>query len=210
MLASISPLGERARSSRWVVTAVAYLAGSLVGGGAVGALFAALGSLLPRAWRTSPAAAAVVGVLLLVGLLLDRGVLGLRLPTWRRQVDEVWLGRYRGWVYGVGFGAQLGFGVVTIVTSATVYAMALLCAFSGDLRVGLLLGTVFGAVRALPVLGMARAADRSSLHRAFRRLDRWGPAADRLAQLSLAAAGAALVGVALADAARMSVLTGGG
>ena len=33
-------------------------------------------------------------------------------------VHEQWLTRYRGWVYGVGFGAQLGFGLVTIITSA--------------------------------------------------------------------------------------------
>ena len=44
-------------------------------------------------------------VLLLAGLLLDRRVGGLRLPTWHRQVDERWLARYRGWVYGLGFGA---------------------------------------------------------------------------------------------------------
>lgn len=205
MLASISPLGERGRHSRWVVTVVAYLAGSVIGGAAIGTVSSALGALLPRPWRTSPAGAVVLALLLVAGLLIDRGVLGLRLPTWRRQVDEGWLARYRGWVYGLGFGAQLGFGVVTIVTSATVYAVALLCAFGGDLRVGLLLGALFGALRAAPVLGMARARDRTSVHRAFRRLERWGPRVDRLAQACLAAGAAALVG-----AAGMSLLAGGG
>ena len=95
-------------------------------------------------------------MLLLAGLLLDRRAAGLRLPTWRRQVDEAWLARYRGWVYGAGFGLQLGLGVVTIVTSATVYATVLLCALSGSPPVGLALGALFGLARALPVLGAGR------------------------------------------------------
>ena len=101
---------------------------------------AALGGLLPESWRGSPVAAILVAALLLAGLPLDSRVAGLRLPTWRRQVDEAWLGRYRGWVYGAGFGVQLGLGVVTIVTSATVYATVLLCALSGSPPVGLALG----------------------------------------------------------------------
>ena len=197
MLASISPLGERARSSRWGVTVTAYVLGSVVGGATVGLLAAALGSLLPPSWRGSPAAGVLVAAVLLAGLLLDLRVAGLRLPTWRRQVDEAWLGRYRGWVYGGGFGVQLGLGVVTIVTSATVYATVLLCALSGSPPVGLALGTVFGLVRALPVLGLAGMHDRAALHRVFHRLERWAPRADRLARATLATGAAALVAAAV-------------
>jgi hypothetical protein len=200
MLASISPLGERARASRWSVTVVAYLLGSTVGGAALGAGSALLGSLLPLAWRSSSAAAVVVGLLLAIGLALDLRVAGSRLPSCRRQVDEAWLGRYRGWVYGVGFGAQLGFGVVTIVTSATVYAVALLAGLSGSLIAGAGIGVVFGTVRALPVVALARVHDRAALHRAFRRLERWAPRADRLAHGSLAGAAVALVAVAVVAA----------
>ena len=196
MLSSISPFGERARASRWSVTVVAYLLGSLTGGLALGLLAAALGSLLPAALRESPWTATVLAALITLGLLLDRGVTGRRLPSWRRQVDERWLSGYRGWVYGVGFGAQLGFGVVTIVTSATVYATALLAAWSGDLRAGLVIGVVFGLVRALPVPLLARVQDRAGLYRVFRRLERWARPADRLAQGSLALAATALLAVA--------------
>jgi hypothetical protein len=150
MLTSISPLGERARASRWWLTTTAYVVSSVVGGLALGLLAALVGSLLPEAWRSSPVAYLVVAVAIVTGLLLDLGVAGRRLPTWRRQVDQAWLGRYRGWVVGVGFGAQLGFGLVTIVTSATTYAVALLCLLSGDPAVGLLVGGTFGLVRALP------------------------------------------------------------
>ena len=34
-----------------------------------------------------------------------------------------WLGRYRSWVYGLGFGVQLGAGVTTVVVSSAVYVV---------------------------------------------------------------------------------------
>src|SRR3954447_7454341 len=172
MLASISPLGERARSSRWGVTVTAYVLGSVLGGAALGLLAAALGSLLPSSWHGSPTADGLVAALLLAGLALDSGVGRLRLPTWRRQVDEAWLGRYRGWVYGAGFGLQLGLGVVTIVTSSTVYATVVLAAVTGSVGAGALVGAVFGVVRSLPVLALRRVEDRADLHRVFDQLER--------------------------------------
>ena len=196
MLSSISPFGERARASRWWVTVVAYQLGSLLGGLTLGLLAAGLGSLLPEGVRESPATATVLAVLLVAGLLLDRGVAGRRLPSWRRQVDENWLSGYRGWVYGVGFGTQLGFGVVTIVTSSTVYATVLLAAWSGEVRAGMAIGAVFGLVRALPVPLLARVHAREDLYRVFGALERWARPADWLAQACLVVAAAALAGAA--------------
>jgi hypothetical protein len=112
-------------------------------------------------------------------------------PSWRRQVDEAWLARYRGWVYGLGFGVQLGLGVVTIVTSSTVYATVVLAALTGSVPGGALLGLVFGGVRALPVLALRRVQDRTELHRVFARLERLRGPADAVAR-------GALVGAALA------------
>ena len=124
MLTSITPLGERGRSRRWGATATWYLPGSIVGGAALGLIVGALGSALSSGRRVGDPAA------------LDRrgrvpGRRALRCTghpprSWRRQVDETWLGRYRGWVVGGGFGVQLGFGLVTIVSSASVYAALLL------------------------------------------------------------------------------------
>jgi sulfite exporter TauE/SafE len=71
MLSSISPLGERARSSRWWVTTAAYLLGSLAGGLALGGIAAMVGSVLPDDLRTSRWTLVVVALLLLVGLVLD-------------------------------------------------------------------------------------------------------------------------------------------
>ena len=200
MLTSISPLGERARASRWWLTTTAYVVSSTLGGIAVGA---------PRrpARRPRPRVRA-----LLAGRARRRGararrrapprprVGGARLPTWRRQVDEAWLGRYRGWVVGTGFGAQLGVGVVTIVTSSTTYAVLLLAALSGSAPVGALVGGVFGLVRALPLVLMARVDTRERLWAVLRRVEHDAPIADRVARLALAVGAAALTAVALRGA----------
>src|SRR4051794_16357363 len=103
MLTSISPLGERARGNRWSVTVAAYLLGSLLGGAALGALLGAVGELLLGPLPLIAAGVCVAAAAADLAGLLPRG---------SRQVDETWLNRYRGWVYGFGFGAQLGVGVV--------------------------------------------------------------------------------------------------
>src|SRR6478609_2749037 len=189
MLTSISPLGERARASRWWLTTVAYVVSSVLGGLALGLLAGLVGGLVPASWRSSPAAYLLVAVALGVG--------GRRLPTWRRQVDQAWLGRYRGWVVGVGFGAQLGFGLVTIITSATTYAVALLCLLSGSPAVGLVVGGTFGLVRALPSAFMGRVVTREQLWRVLSGVERGAPAADLAARLALAAAAATLTVIAM-------------
>ena len=201
MLTSISPLGERARASRWWVTTTAYVISSTLGGVTVGALAALLGGLVPEDVRSSPAVLLLVAAALVVGLVLDLGVGGARLPSWRRQVDEAWLGRYRGWVVGTGFGAQLGVGVVTIVTSSTTYAVLLLAALSGSVPVGALVGGVFGLVRALPLVMMVRVDTRERLWAVLRRVEYASPTAERVARLALAVGAAALTAAALRGAA---------
>ena len=161
MLTSISPLGERARGNRWSVTVGAYLLGSLLGGAAVGGLLGAVGQLL---LRPLPLVAALVCLAAAVADLA-----GL-LPHGRRQVDDTWLTRYRGWVYGFGFGSQLGVGVVTIVTSAATYAVWLLELLSGGWRAGLLIGKggLWGnVIRMSPPLNIAK----SDVDEAIRMLD---------------------------------------
>lgn len=197
MLSSISPLGERTRGSRWWLTTAAYLIGSLAGGLALGAVSAIIGLALPTHVRTSASALVLVALLLLAGLAFDLGVLRRAVPSWRRQVDEQWLTRYRGWVYGIGFGAQLGFGLVTIITSATTYAVVLLAALTGNWGAALAIGAVFGVVRALPSVLMARVHSRHELHAVFGLVERWARPADMVARVSLGGAALALLAAAM-------------
>jgi hypothetical protein len=73
----------------------------------------------------------------------------------QRQVNEDWLDTYRGWVVGAGFGFQLGFGLMTYITTAAFYVVLVAEVLTFSWRAGLALGAVFGLARALPVLGAA-------------------------------------------------------
>jgi hypothetical protein len=171
MLASITPLGERARGSSWGLTVAFFVVGSVVAGAGVGALLGALGSLL-MASVDGDLRLAVLAVALAVGLALD---LGGRLPSPRRQVNEDWLREYRGWVYGLGFGGQLGAGFATIVTTSLVY-VALLAAFlAGDVAVGALIVGACGAARGLSLLAGARVTEPAALMRLHASIDAWRP-----------------------------------
>ena len=150
MLASITPLGERGRGRRWGLTVTGYLLASTAGGLSMGSILGRMGGLIAGA--DIPPRGATVTVVL--GAALVDGF-RLRLPSTRRQVNEDWLVRYRGWVYGTGFGFQLGMGVVTIVTTATVYATLALTVIAATPAAGATIGATFGLVRALPVLAMA-------------------------------------------------------
>ncbi|MGI8579270.1 MAG: hypothetical protein ACR2K9_01790 [Solirubrobacteraceae bacterium] len=187
MLASITPLGERARRSRWGSTVAAFAIGSTLAGAALGALAGALGSVLLGGAGNDRWRLLVLAGFVALGLLLDLRVGGLRVPTTRRQVNEDWLVRYRGWVYGAGFGAQLGAGVFTIVTTAAVYLVPLAAFLLGSTGLGLLVGATFGAVRGASILPAARSRDTQGLMALHRRMRAWEPGGRR-AVLALQAA----------------------
>jgi len=194
MLASINPLGERARERRWGVTVVAYLLGSTAAAAMLGAVLGAVGDSLPLG---AGATALAVVALSALALAVDLGVGGLRLPTIHRQVDKDWLARYRGWVVGVGFGVQLGLGVVTIVNTAAVYLMLALALLTGSAVAGATVGATFGLVRALVILVVARVRRPDQLRRALRRVNAWRPLSERIGiavqALVLVAAGAVAI-----------------
>lgn len=83
----------------------------------------------------------------LIGIVLDSHVVGLALPTIKRQVDDEWMFRYRGWVYGLGWGLQLGTGLMTIVQGSAIYVFLMAALLSGSPYTGALLGACFGLVR---------------------------------------------------------------
>lgn len=170
MLASITPLGERGRQSRWSVTVTAFLIGATAAGTGVGALLGAAGSLVLADSVGARTRLVVLAVALLLAAALD--VLGA-VPGPRRQVNERWLDEFRGWVYGVAFGAQLGLGITTIVSSAATYAAMLAAFLSGGAGRGAVVMGCFGAVRGLTPLAAARVGRPDQLIAMHARLDRW-------------------------------------
>ena len=164
MLSSINPLGERGRGQRYWLTVLFYVLGSMLGGLLLGLVGGSLGMLLPSGpWRV-PAIALVAAA----GALAD--LVGLEPPSWRRQVDENWLSKYRGWVYGLGFGFQLGFGLVTIVTSASFYSLVAIAVLIGSFPTALSAGLLFGLARSVVILLGRDSLDPISLRAAMRRL----------------------------------------
>jgi sulfite exporter TauE/SafE len=183
MLSSIHPLGERARNNRWAVTVGSFLVAAVVAGGALGVALGFLGGVLFGSQASSTLVVATGAVAMAAGLL---DLIGPA-PGPRRQVNENWIGQFRGWVYGGAFGAQLGTGFVTYVVTWLVYATLVAELLTTSAWAGALVGGVFGLGRSLALLATAwvdRPSRLTSFHRVMGRI---GPAT-RLATAQLAVA----------------------
>jgi len=171
MLSSITPLGERGRGNRFRRTAAWFIVGAVTGGATLGAA----AGLLARGWsvlgvpdRTTLAIGALSAGLAVLG---DLGLLGFRIPVLRRQVNERWLDQFRGVIYGVGFGWQIGVGLATYVMTTGVFLAIALAVLNARFFVALAVGATFGTVRGLAVLVSARATTPEALRRLHRRMD---------------------------------------
>jgi sulfite exporter TauE/SafE len=120
------------------------------------------------------------------------------LPTTRRQVHEQWRAEYRGWVWGLTFGFQLALGVITVVTTSTVYVTWVAALLSGSTAAGAAIGVAFGLARALPILTVARVRTSGQLLGVDRTLQRLAAPARR----ATIAASASIAAVAIVGAAR--------
>ena len=105
----------------------------------------------------------------------------VRVPIHRRQVNERWLDQYRSWVYGAGFGWQIGTGLATYITTAAVYLMVVLGALSTSPAVALAIGCGFGLCRGLAVFLTARITNPTALRAFHRRFTEAGPTVGRVA-----------------------------
>lgn len=170
MLSSLTPMGERARGQRWAVTVVSFTVGSLAGGALVGLVLGTVGLLVPL---TPVAALAVLAVGALAAVVAD--LAGTTPPSLRRQVDRTWMTSFRGWVYGVGYGLQLGTGVLTYVSSWATWLMVVAMLLAPDLRLAVALGLLHGLVRGLSVWSTAGLRDPSALRAHHQRLHRAYP-----------------------------------
>ena len=196
MLGSITPLGERARGRRWGVTVTAYVMASAFGGVAIGAALGAFGSVAtPGVGATLRMLA--IAVAAAVGIVADAHLGGIHVPSVARQVNADWMSRYREWVYGAGFGLQLGLAVVTVVTTSAVYAMLVAAFLSGGVAGGALVAGTFGALRGATILTASGVRRAEQLARVRAALDRWDvPARTGSIAIQGVVAAALVVGVA--------------
>lgn len=178
MLSTITPLGEAGRGARFATSAAWFVAGAVVGGTCLGGVLAGVAALVASAGGApSTLLAGVVAAAALVAAASDTRVGGMQLPFHRRQVNELWLDRFRPWVYGAGFGWQIGVGFATYVTSAGLYLLVVLAALRASPLVALAVGVAFGSVRGLAVLLGRGLTDPAALRRFHKRFDAAEPAA---------------------------------
>jgi hypothetical protein len=220
VLSSITPFSERSRGHRYGATAAWFVAGAVVGGACLGALAAGLTAAASSLdlGRHPAWVAGMVAVVAGAAAAVDAGVFGEVIPIWRRQLNDAWMSRYRGWVYGAGYGWQLGVGVATYIMTAAVFAVPVLGVLSGDPGTALVICMLFGLVRGFVVLLTARVDTSAQLRALHRRFADWAPAvrlaviavelavvvAVLAAQWSLAGVGVALGAVAVLAGVELS------
>ena len=199
MLSSIHPFGERSRNNAFSQTAAAHVLGSILGGLALGLVAGGVGVVLlsvvsiPVEVRTG-LIVAVAGV----ATILEATKRERLFPTRTRQVNENWIQNYRGWVYGGGFGAELGFGISTIITTTLIHVLVLAMVLLGNLGAALILGALFGAVRGATVLAAAGVDSPEQLRNFHQRLD----------QLRSRSRAGAVVSLATATAIGLAAISG--
>jgi MFS family permease len=218
MLSTITPMAERSRGRRWGLTATWFILGAMLGGATLGVLAVGGALAIGAVGLSTTTVLGLAAAAALVGAAMDLGI-GTEMPHHRRQVDEVWLDQYRSWVYGIGFGWQIGTGLATYIMTAAVYVTVVLAALTGSPQLAMGIAVLFGLTRGLAILLGANLTDPERLRRFHRRFEELGPTvrwAVIVVQMAVAtvAAGAswglagAAVAVAIASVAVLSTRGG--
>jgi hypothetical protein len=176
MLSTVTPVAERGRGHRYAATCAWFVGGATAGGATLGGAAAALAVLVGRVDPSSATVAAIAAIAATIAAASDARVLGFHLPGHTRQVNEEWLGRFRPWVYGAGFGWQIGVGLATYIMTSGVYLMVAFTALGGEPLTAFAIVTGFGFLRGLAVLlsaGLTTPAKVFAFHRRFDALGIW-------------------------------------
>jgi len=171
MLSQITPVAEAGRNQRFARTAGWFIAGAVLGGLMLGIAIAGVAIALAAAGLDQRTAIALIAGGAFASAAVDAHLFGFGPPFLLRQVNEEWLSKYRAWVYGGGFGWQIGFGVTTYVMTAAVPLMIAVGALSANAWVAVAIATLFGFARGLAVLLGARLRTPAALLAFHRRFD---------------------------------------
>ena len=152
---------------------------AVLGGITLGAVMALLAAAASAAGLSSTEALGIGAVLAVLAAACDSHVVGFGPPFFRRQVNEGWLVSLRGWVYGLGFGWQVGAGVTTYIMTTAVFLTIALGALSASPAAALALGTLFGLARGLAAFSPGRATTVEALFAFHRRFDALAPVVRR-------------------------------
>ncbi len=205
MLASITPLAEQGRGHRYRSTAAWFVVGAVAGGACLGLCLAAMAAGIGAVGAPATTLAVVACVASAVAAAADGHLAGFRLPVHRRQVNERWLDQFRPWVYGAGFGWQIGTGLATYIKTSAVYLTIVLAALTADPVLACAIGTVFGLVRGLAVLLGREITSPATLARFHQRFSEFGPVVLRVV-VSVEVAAAVLLASLVSPWAALAVV----
>ena len=169
----ITPLQEQGRGNRFRATALWFLVGATVGGAMLGGLMSVIAAGWERIGADPEVALVITTFGALAAVISDGKLFGFQLPGHDRQVNERWLDRYRSWVYGGGFGWQIGVGLATYIMTSGLYLLIVVAALGASISGALILGTVFGLVRGLAVFAAREVTSLEALNDLHRRFERW-------------------------------------
>ena len=201
MLSTITPITEQARGRKYWATVPWYVLGAVAGGATLGLLAAVLALPVRALDLSTSAGLAVVAVLAVVSILSDLRVGGFQLPRHGRQVDRLWLDHYRSWVYGTGFGWQIGVGLATYIVTSAVYLAVAIAALTGSPTEAFVIGVIFGTVRGLAIFLGVGATTLEALRSLHRRIHTLEPAS----RVAMFTTQAAVVVIALSNVWRWTV-----
>ncbi len=151
MLSTITPMAEAGRGHSFRSTSVWFVVGSVAGGLTLGGLMAGFALVVAGLGATSTLALWIIAVAALGAAASDGRVAGFHLPGHDRQVNERWLDSYRPWVYGAGFGWQIGVGLATYIMTAGLYLLIIMGGLTANPWTAVAIGGLFGLVRGLAV-----------------------------------------------------------
>ncbi len=210
MLSSITPMTESGRGNRFGFTAAWFVVGGIAGGLSLGLLAAAGAAVIAALSLSTATLLGGAAAAAMVTAAVDLGVCGIELPIFKRQVNDAWLRRYRSWVYGTGFGWQIGFGVATYIMTAGVFLTIALAVLSASPLYAVLIGATFGFVRGSAVFVGRSAHTPAALGRVHQRLDAAAPVSRAAAAGVQVLAAAVLAALAWHPLAAMAVLAAAG
>ncbi len=194
MLSTLTPMSERARGHKYLVTLSWYVLGSTVGGLIMGSMVGLLGLVVEQISFSHSQAVGISGLACVVCVLSDWPGVSFKLPTHTRQVNEDWIDHYRVFVYAGGFGLQIGSGYATYITTAGVYLTGVLAVLSGSALRAIVMGIGFGMVRGISILLAGRLESPGELVSFHRFFDQAGSVAQVITQTAMAIVAVVLLG----------------
>lgn len=208
MLSAITPMTEAGRGNRFNVTAGWFVLGAIVGGLSLGVLAAGAAAGLAALELATTSRVGIAAALAMACASIDLGIFGIDLPLFKRQVNDAWLRRYRSWVYGSGFGWQIGFGVATYIMTAGVLLTIALAVLTASPVQAVAIGLTFGLIRGSAVFIGRSATSPAALGDIHQRLDAAAPTARAAAAGVQVLTAAVFAGVAWHPLAAVAVLAG--